>query len=156
MNTYIHYQQTITKDCKHDIVQATYYSDIVHQLHVILHMKRCTVILLLRKGVKPVLGRQLSNNPRQIMESLHFLTNKYFFINRNSLASVFAKLCFVESIVLQSFLTNNNLIFVVVRLFLVFCFHSEPEMQHKQNSRHMCCHEKSIIVFEWNFFNKQN
>ena len=37
---------------------------------------------------------------------------------------------------------NNNLIFVVVRLFLVLCFHSKPEMQHKQNSRHMCCHER--------------
>jgi len=63
--------------------------------HVILHTKRRTVTLFLRKGVKPVLGRQLSNNPRQIMELLHFLTNKYFFINRNSLASVFAKLCLI-------------------------------------------------------------
>ena len=64
-------------------------------LHVTLHMQRCTVTLLLRRGVKPVLGRQLSNNPRQIMELLHFLTNKHFFINRNSLASVFAKLCLI-------------------------------------------------------------
>ena len=79
MNTYAYYQKTITQDCKHDNAQTTYDSDIVHQLHVILHMKRCTVILLLRKGVKPVLGRQLSNSPRQMMALLHFLTNKYFF-----------------------------------------------------------------------------
>ena len=24
----------------------------------------------------------------------------------------------------------------------MFCFHSKPQMQHKQNSRHMCCHER--------------
>ena len=31
--------KTITQDCNHDNAQTAYDSDIVHQLHVILHMK---------------------------------------------------------------------------------------------------------------------